>query len=88
MSGFFRDELVSTPQEAIRKINEPIKIEKNQYVKATLPNDFTSTIPEKGLAWLNKYDITEQEISKYGIGYSNRYNRVVIPFRNINGLLG
>ena len=45
-----------------------------------LPSDCNvESIPVAGWAWLNKYYITQDEVLKYGIGYSERYKRLVLP---------
>ena len=44
-----------------------------------LPSDYTTEIPTEGLLWLFKYDITLEEIERYGIGYSASHNCVVLP---------
>lgn len=44
-----------------------------------LPLDFTTEIPASGLAWLYKYGIKPDEIRRFGIGYSKREGRVILP---------
>lgn len=46
-----------------KKKNDPIR----------LPADYTSVLPDEGLSWLRKYGITDEEIVKYKIGWSNEY---------------
>lgn len=45
----------------------------------TLPNDFVHEIPSTGLLWLRSYGITNEEIRRFGFGYSQRYDRVILP---------
>ena len=51
----------------------------------SLPADVSRNIPAKGLAWLGKAGLTEQQIYQYQIGYSESLGRVILPvtFRNI-----
>lgn len=48
----------------------------------TLPLDFSLDIPKQGVRWLKQYNITESEINEFNIGYSAKYNVVIIPIRN------
>jgi len=52
-----------------------------------LPDDFTSDIPPKGLAWLYRYGITEEEMTTYGIGYGSKSGRVILPVYDGNDLI-
>lgn len=45
----------------------------------TLPEDFTSAIPFKGLQWLGQYGISQELATDYGIGFSPKLNRVILP---------
>lgn len=44
-----------------------------------IPSDFTKQIPDGGLAWLWKFRISEYDIERFGIGYSKKYHRVILP---------
>ena len=45
----------------------------------SLPSDFSRSIPSTGKVWLYKYGLTDSLISKMGIGYSEKYNRLILP---------
>jgi len=51
-----------------------------------LPKDFNQNIPPQGYKWLIQYGITPALIAKYGIGFSEYYNRVVLPVYRGNDL--
>jgi DNA primase len=44
-----------------------------------LPEDFEHVIPLKGLAWLYSKGITVEQIRHYNFGYSQFYDRVIMP---------
>lgn len=47
-----------------------------------LPKDFTRNLADfsaRGVMWLKQYDITDEEIDTYGIGYSASMNRIILP---------
>lgn len=52
-----------------------------------LPSDFSKAIPSAGLAWLLKYGVTPEEIQMFGIGYSKREGRVILPVYSNNELV-
>ena len=52
-----------------------------------LPRDASSEIPTTGLGWLYRYYIIDDEIKKYNICYSERYNRLILPVYNDEGLI-
>lgn len=47
-----------------------------------LPSDYTTEIPLQGRLWLYKGSITESTWKTYGIGYSEKLQRVVLPVYN------
>lgn len=49
-----------------------------------LPSDFSLDISPKGMIWLYKYGITDEEIKTFGIGYSYYMNRLILPVYNKN----
>lgn len=65
---------------------QPRDVEKQQTV-VELPFDATNEIPTRGVVWLRRYGITQQEVRKYGICYSPFYQRVILPVRNAAGRL-
>lgn len=44
-----------------------------------LPSDFTRVIPANGRVWLYNYGLSDELISKMGIGYSEKYHRLILP---------
>jgi hypothetical protein len=63
-------------------------VQENRTVKdIELPAGFTRTIPDIGLAWLYSYDLTDEDINGFGIGYSPVLNRVIMPVYNDNNEL-
>lgn len=70
-----------TPLETAKYIQR-ITTEKEQLdlVKdIRLPRDFSNNIPRLALVWLRKYGITDYEISSFGIGWSEHYQRLILP---------
>lgn len=55
------------------------KEEKEHGVSLNLPNDHTHILPIQALNWLRQYQITDEEINKYKIGWSETYNRLIFP---------
>ncbi len=49
------------------------------YDVVVLPYDFTPTIPDIGLLWLRTYNITDEEIRRYNLGFSPSLNRLILP---------
>lgn len=46
----------------------------------SLPFDFTlNNVPAVGLAWLQRYHVTEEERKRFSIGYSPRLDRLILP---------
>ena len=75
-----------SPSDTIKFVNankEHESVVKDDYV--LLPNDYTTTIPTKGLAFLYKY-ITAEDVEKYRVVYSPSYNRVIFPIYEGNTL--
>jgi hypothetical protein len=51
----------------------------NEVGEVRLPYDFTTDIPPAGKAWLYGWGLTDDDIEFYNIGYSEYYNRVIMP---------
>lgn len=82
----------SKPQEIIAKATQLLyKTEETQeHISTkplTLPYDFTNTISKEGMIWLSKYEITQEEITEFNIGYSPRLNRLILPVYQDNKLI-
>ena len=57
----------------------------------SLPSDYETSVsawPAKARAWVYRYGITDEEITKYGIGYTPREKRIVLPSWENGELLG
>jgi len=62
------------------RIAEKEAFEREKALKGyALPADFSYTIPNAGLAWLGSGGWTTRLIEKYGVGWSAKLGRVVIP---------
>lgn len=72
-----------TPQELLlyleRRKQSVIPSESGYVKQVRLPIDFTERIPKKGLQWFYKYGIFDDVISKFKFGYSEQYNRIILP---------
>ena len=47
-----------------------------------LPKDFSKDIPSKAKHWLEKYNITDDEIDRFNFGWSESYQRLILPVYN------
>ena len=64
---------------------------KSTFGNYRLPSDFdgvTKNWSSKGRVWVTRYGITEREIKRYSIGYSEWWQRVVLPVYNDGELYG
>lgn len=76
---------VRTIQETLRHRRE-LDYYTNQRGKLSLPDDFTRDIPSFGRAWLLKGGVNSFLTEHYGIGWSEKLCRVVIPVWGIDRL--
>lgn len=71
--------------ERLREYFESRKSEKENighYVfgkDVRLPEDFTLSIPDTERLWFYKYELTDEDIARYGFGYSERLHRIIMP---------
>lgn len=63
----------------IKRIKELNELAEQPITKLELPDDYTTEIPATGRLWLYKASISESQWRRYRIGYSERYERVVLP---------
>jgi hypothetical protein len=49
------------------------------YQDISLPSDMSYKIPAKGLVWLYEYGLTDKLIRELGFGYSEKYQRLIMP---------
>lgn len=68
---------------AIRQINE----EANKPHPVTLPTDMTLDVPLQGRLWLYSCGISETVWRKYGVGWSDRLRRVILPVYKNNEIV-
>jgi len=83
----------STPTSAIKKLRKLRYDRKNNSVSihnnVVLPNDFIhmvthdKLIPAAAYAWIYQYELNDDDIFKYNIGYAHKLQRVVIPIYDI-----
>ena len=88
--GFIPDAL-TTPKETVSNVLFTKQFGSMCMEQATrkvcLPYDTSNNIPAIGLGWLYKYYITDEEIKKYNICYSESYKRLILPVYNETGLI-
>jgi len=79
-SGFIRAKDLS-PNELLNRFNNLSVIPSTSTCAKSvkLPYDFSTKIPNLGLQWFYKYGIFEDVIKKYSFGFSEKYNRIVMP---------
>ena len=79
--GGFKPKGNLTPKELLSYIKGLSVIPKQSASQreVKLPYDFTQSIPKKGLQWFYKYGIFQEDIKKFHFGYSQKYNRVILP---------
>jgi len=73
-----------SPKQSLAELNQTLVKSQVNNIPLQLPYDFSTEIPNKGLIWLYKYEITDQEIKKYHMGYSKRLDRLILPVYNIS----
>ena len=73
-----------TPQErlALRRAAEQFEAQ-----EPSLPDDFTTDIPIQGLLWLSKGGLHLDDIKRYGFGWSQTMQRVIMPVVGSGGEL-
>lgn len=79
MSGFTFGDTNLSPVDTAREVK---KLTENQVVRPSeieLPADFSSEIPPRGLAWLTRYGISAEEVTRFGLGYSRGMDRLILP---------
>lgn len=66
---------------SVKDIKQKIRHEEKQkgYPNVTLPFDFNYVIPNRALEWLQKYGITNEEINRERIGWSDSKQYLVFP---------
>lgn len=72
--------------EELARIKELNELSKEE-LPLQLPDDFTQDIPLHGRLWLYSGGITEPTWKQYNIGYSKKYDRVILPVYDNNKLI-
>jgi hypothetical protein len=80
----FKGQQTLAELKRIRELNDEAA---EMVLQIKLPQDFTNEIPRHARIWLFKGGITEETWRKYGIGYSERLDRVVLPVYDTKGNL-
>ena len=74
---------VASPSAIISRVNGLRSVVKPKSKVVYLPEDFDTTfLPFTAKAWLRKYGVTDEEIKRYRLGYSERMNRLILPVFN------
>ncbi len=63
---------------------DPARVSEVKKAYVALPFDVTKIIPLKALLWLNKYNVTKEELEAYGICYSPVFERLILPVYDVN----
>lgn len=74
-----RQDGVAAPSALINRVNGIRSSFTNKDGSIYLPEDFEVGVPNVARTWLRKYGVTDEEISKYRFGYSDRMNRLIMP---------
>jgi hypothetical protein len=91
---------VSNPSQALRRIKE-MRNERHAHNNDSdyilgLPYDFINLleaqmnnvqVPAQAYAWIYKYELDDDDIYNYNIGYSSKLERVIIPIYNNTELI-
>ena len=89
----------SNPSEALRRVKQLRNARHNRIcnsvscVSVSLPNDFIplvtfdKRIPPHAYAWFYKYELQEEDLDTYYIGYSPKTERAIIPIYVDNKLI-
>jgi len=78
-SGFFSDTNASESQvkQLVETAGKNKRVNRPNTVK--LPDDYTTTIPPKGLVQLYNMELDENDIKNHEIGWSPGHGRIIIP---------
>lgn len=82
MSGFTYDSSLPSPTETVAMLQRMRETQQTSGVEGRvlrLPYDFTTRINPRGLTWLYRYGITDEEIAQYNFGMSPSMNRLILP---------
>lgn len=85
MSGFFPDRgtaVAPPPSSTLATIERIVKNTVMDTETISLPSDFKTVLPDSAKRWLMKYDITNEEMKQFKLGYSPSMNRLILPVFN------
>ena len=89
MSGFTHDKTPSASKTLQRVSNllngRADSDDGNDVVR--LPDGYTDDLPLEALLWLYQYNLTDEEIEDYQIGYDKSTDRIILPWFDKNGEL-
>ena len=70
---------VASPSTIISRVNASRTHGSRPGKVIYLPEDFEAFIPGFAKKWLHKYGVTDEEVTRYGFGFSPRMNRLIMP---------
>lgn len=77
-----------SPADTLNRIRHMRTLLAKKYQRnVKLPDDFTTDVPELALTWLWGYEVDGQDVIDHDMGWSERYERLIIPVY-ISGLYG
>lgn len=79
--GFQPDSDRIAPSDAVRAAQAYLAPKKSikEMPPTRLPDDYTPKLDVESLKYLYKYQLTDEEIKRYGFGYSPSMDRMIIP---------
>ena len=83
VSGELKARMILNPRKRNQSVSEQTVTKSSVH----LPYDITDELPTSALVWLRMFGVTQQEIQKYGLCWSPKYDRLVLPVRDENGKL-
>ncbi len=79
-----RDQIASMAKDRTEGALPPQDDEGTTY--QAMCGGFSDDISEEGLLWLRKYNITDEEISRFGILYDPASDRLILPITDFDGI--
>ena len=77
--GMHTISVTPTMRQVERLLNKSVTVSEKVEREYDLPDDYTRQVPYKFIDWLVGYDVTRNMIEQYAIGYSEYYDRLIIP---------
>jgi hypothetical protein len=86
LAGFHADNGKVNPGEARRVFDKYMQLQDMKQKASTqtvnLPDDFRTTLDQESLRYILKTGLTVEDIAPYRIGYSESYQRMIVPVYN------